>query len=170
MASPKTAARSLMQQLIPVVDCIRDLYTQLGARAYKVSVVRTRWSSGRRGVGTESVVSSIDLLPTPLVVDMAGLNEVLTAIGTNEQGQVTVKEISGRYTEDQLLGVDAAGNPPGPGDNLYYEIEFFRGSGQSEIRRFVKQSAPNYSPGDFAWSINLVNANENRNRDGSPRG
>jgi len=171
VATAGLVSNSLMGELIPIVDCIRDLQTELGNRPYRVRLVRTTWSTGVRGRGVESVVFTRDILPTPLVVDMTSLAEVVTAVGVNEQGTVQLQEISGRYTEDQLLGEDAVGNPPGPGDNIYFEITFYRRDGlPAELRRFVKQSAPYYKASGFQWNITLVQANETRNRDGTPRG
>ncbi len=162
---------SLMNSLIPAVDCLRDLNTKFGNRPYRVRMIRTRWSTGRRGSGIESVMYERDILPTPLVVDMSSLTEALTAVGINEQGTVQLQEISGRYTEDDLLGTDPHGNPPGPGDSVYYEIQFYgRDGNKNEKRRFTQQSAPFYKASGFQWNITLVSYNENRDRNGGPRG
>jgi len=171
VATPGLLKQSLMTKLIPVADSLRNLITVLGDRPYRVQLVRTRFASGTRGRGPESVVFVRDILPTPLVVDMTSLTEMVTPIGVNEQGTVQLQEISGRYTEDELIGVDAVGNVPGPADCVYYEIQFYRRDGlPAEKRRFVKQSAPYYKASGFQWNITLVNANENRERDGTPAG
>lgn len=163
--------KSLGQKLIPVVDKARDINTQLGLRPYRVKIIRTRWSGGKRSRGVEQVISELDILPTPLVVDMRGLSEVITPIGVNEQGVVQLQEISGRYSEEQLLGVGSNGDPLPSDQNVYYEIEFMRRDGApSEKRRFIRDGLPSYNAGRVQWEVTLVSANENRSRDGEPHG
>lgn len=162
---------SLAQKLIPVVDRARDIQTQLGLRPYRVQIIKTRWSGTTRGRGVEQVVSELEILPTPFVVDMRSLSEVVTAVGVNEEGMVQLQKISGRYSEEMLLGIGSDGNPVAPNENVYYEIEFFRrDGGLSEKRRFVIDSTPTYLAGQVEWQITLVSANENRDRSGSPQG
>lgn len=169
-----TAARlrnSLGQKLVPAVDKIRDINTQMGLRPYRVNIVRTRWSGGVRSRGVEQVISELEILPTPLVVDMRSLSEVVTAVGVEDEGMVQLQQISGRYTEEHLLGNGPNGAPPGADVNVYYEIEFFRrDGGPSEKRRFIREGIPMYLAGQVQWQITLVSATENRARNGSPEG
>src|SRR5581483_8497539 len=73
---------TLIDQLTPTVDCLRDLQTQLGARQYEVTLVWTRWTGGERGVGDEYVVTALPMLPTPLVSDLdSTLRRELQSIG-----------------------------------------------------------------------------------------
>lgn len=169
--TPEHLRSSLAQKLIPAVDKVRDIYTQVGARPYRVRILRTRWSGARRGVGVEQVTHELELLPTPLVVDLQSLSEVLTPVGRYEQGVVQLQYISGRYTEDQLLGVGPNGDQVAPNETVYYEIEFFRRDGTpAEKRRFVVDAAPYYSALKFQWNVSLVSATERRARDGTPEG
>lgn len=162
---------SLGQQLIGVVDGARDLLTQFGLRPYRVKIIRTRFAGGRRGVGPEEVIHELELLPTPKVVDMSALTEVDTPIGINEQGVIQLQKISGRYTEETLIGVGPDGKQVAPNETVYYEIEFFRRDGRpSEKRRFIRDSVPTYNATAFEWMVTLVNVVEKRNRDGSPQG
>lgn len=162
---------SLAQKLIPAVDKIRDIYTRMGARPYRVFIVRTRFAGPRQGVGVEQVISEIELLPTPLVVDMRSLTEVVTPVGVNEQGMVQLQYVSGRYTEEQLIGVGSTGAPLASNETMYYEIVFFRrDGGPAERRRFVHDSLPTYNALQFQWLINLTSALENRSRVGTPEG
>lgn len=81
-----------------------------------------------------------------------------------------LQKISGRYTEETLLGVGPDGGEVAPNETVFYEIEYFRRDGRpSEKRRFVRSSVPNWLAGSVEWNITLVSANENRQRDGSPR-
>jgi hypothetical protein len=162
---------SLAQKLIPAVDRIRDLYTKFGMRPYRVWLVRTRFAGHKRGQGVEQVVLEQEILPTPLVVDMRALTEVVTPVGLNEQGVVQLQYVSGRYTEELLMGVGPDGSQVASNETAYYEIEFFRRDGApSERRRFVRDSVPQYNSSQFQWMVTLVSVLENRARDRSPEG
>ena len=162
---------TLAQKLIPVADNVRNLFTRFGLRAYKVRVVRVRWSGKKRGQGVPHVERTLDILPTPLVEDLSALTEVLEPIGIDETGVVTVSEISGRFTDDQLRYLSDDGEPPGPDEEVFYEIEYPQpdGAGGDVKRRFTLRGAPNYSPGRFQWTIRLERAQEDRTRQGDPR-
>lgn len=162
---------TLAQKLIPIADNVRNLFTRFGMRPYKVRIVRVRWSGGKRGRGAPHVARSIDLLPTPLVEDLSALTEVLEPIGVDETGVVTVSEISGRFTDDQLRYLSDDGAPPGPDEEVFYEIEYPQpdGAGGDVVRRFTLRGAPDYKAGRFQWSVRLEKANEDRSRQGDPR-
>lgn len=160
--------KTLARKLVPVVDKIRDLHTRFGGRVYNVSIVRTVWSGGARGVGVESITSVTDVRPTPRVVDLGSLQEITTLIGLDESGSVSVNQISGRFTEQILLGVDAEGRQPGLDENIFYVIEFPRADGTAGTkRRFHIRAAPSYDPYGFQWSIVLEKAEENQSFSGT---
>lgn len=163
---------TLAHKLIPVADRLRDLHTKFGGRTYKVKIIRTKWSGGRRGIGEEYVTSELIILPTPLVVDLSSLQEVLTPVGLNEVGSVQINEISGRFSEEQLRGLDSNGVEIPNDEQVYYEIEFPRiRDGKSPIRRrFIISQAPNYSPYSFQWRITLSKVDEDRNALGETQG
>lgn len=170
VATPGLLNNSLARKLVPAVDRLRNLLTTLGARPYRVRIVRTRWTGGRRGVGVETVLGVTELVPTPKIIDMTTLAEVVTAVGTTEIGIVQLQEVSGRYTEDMLVGVDPSGNPAPDSDDVYYECEFFRTDGRdSDKRRFALSSVPYYAATRFQWLVTLDAAIEKRRRDGRPR-
>lgn len=161
---------TLAQKLIPVADSVRNLFTRFGLRTYKLRVVRVRWSGGERGRGTPHVRDTLDILPTPLVQDLTTLTEILNPIGLDEVGVVSVSEISGRFTDDQLRFLDDDGEQPGPDEEVFYEIEYPQPErGDSVKRRFSLRGAPHYSAGRFQWSLRLEKANEDRSRRGDPR-
>lgn len=169
VSSPQLLKHSLARKLVPVVDKLRNLKTRLGARPYRVRIVRTTWSGRKRGVGTETVTHELELLPTPLVVDLGTLQEVVSEVGVVEVGQATVSEISGRYSEDHMLGVDADGNAPGASDSLYYEIQILRPDGQQgERKRFQLASTPYYHATRMQWQVTLDASIEHRGRKGRP--
>lgn len=163
-------SNTLAQTLIPVADSIRDIYSQFGLRPYKLSILRVRWSGGERGRGTPHVASTLPITPTPLVQDLSTMTEVLHPVGLDEVGVVSVSEISGRFTDDQLRFLDEDGEPPSPDEEVFYEIEYPQPDGNSSVkRRFFLRGAPHYSSGRFQWSIRLEKANEDRSRIGDPR-
>lgn len=161
---------TLAQKLIPVADSIRNLNTRFGLRPYKVRIVRVRWSAGVRGRGVPDVVDELDLLPTPIVQDLNTLTEILTPVGLNEVGVVSVAEISGRFTDDQLRFLSKDGVEPGPDEEVFYEIEYPEPDrGTSVKRRFYLRGAPYYAAGQFQWRLRLIKADEDRDRIGDPR-
>jgi hypothetical protein len=170
VVTPGLMRHTLAQRLIKPVDKVRDIATRLGARPYVVRIVRTRWSGVRRGEGMEQLVSSEEILPNPKLIDLNTLSEIVTPVGPTEIGLVQLQQVSGRYTEDYLTGVDGHGNPPAATDDLYYEIQFFRPDGEEAGRhRFALASAPYYAASKVQWIITLDAAVEKRRRDGRPR-
>ena len=153
--------------LVPVVDAVRDIATQLGARPYEVALVHTRWSGGVRNDGTESVASREVIVPTPLVRDHNNLTNTLQSNGLDELGLVRVSEISLAYTEDCLLGRDANGLIA---DDLsfYYEVTVFLPDGAAIHRRFMPRSVPHKDSENLQWTIDLLRTTDDRTRAGDP--
>lgn len=163
--------RTLVRSLVPCVDQIRDLYTCLGARVYEVSLVRTRWSGGERGVGVEEVILDEPILPTPKIGDLSAMSYQTYSIGSEEVGTLTVSEISARYSEDTLMGRGDGGTEIPTDENFYWEVRIPTSPNISgERRRFVPTSVPNLEPLRFMWTINLARAHQDRSRSGDPRG
>ena len=171
LVTPEQIQTTLVASLTGVVDSITDLYTQFGVRQYRISLVWTRWVGGERGVGQEIVLKECPILPTPSISDLINIETQVLSIGTQEVGELTVDEISPRYNEDLLRGQDIVvrrGDPLPDDISFYYEITFPTPGG-AQRRRFVPNSAPNKAPDDFAWSIKLVRAAEDRSREGEPQ-
>ena len=163
-------SRTLASCLISVADSVRDIYTQLGLRTYSVKIIRTAWTGGRRGVGIEYIKDSLDILPTPRISSLDELTEVLQPVGLDELGSIRVSEISGRFSEDQLLGRIPDGIPIDKDEQVFYEIEFPRADGISGVkRRFAPRSAPNYEASTLQWSMRLERTREDRARNGDLR-
>jgi hypothetical protein len=162
---------TLVQRLVPTVDRVRDLATKFGIRPYEIHVVRTRWSGGQRGSGQEVVVQDVALLPTPKISDLTGLNLRIESIGSIEAGSLRVSRISMTFTEDQLSGRDADGNPPGDDEQVYYEVYLPGGDGtlaNGKRRRFALASAPWLKPGGVHWQVILERAAGDRDSAGGP--
>jgi hypothetical protein len=161
--------QTLARTLIPVADNLRDLFTQFGLRPYRVKVVRVQWSDGARDQGTPIVVAENHLLPTPKMTGLDGVSEVLNPVGLDEQGSVVISQISGRYTEENLRGMDDDGTPIADNEEFFYEVEFISESGQPTFRRrFQLRGAPAYFAGKFEWQITLERTREDRARNGDP--
>lgn len=155
-------ACSLGHKLIRVVDKANDLLTRFGLRTYSVRIIHTTWTGPRRGTGSEQVVRETMLLPVPEISSMAGVRKQPTSVGLDEVGSINVTKISGRYTEDEVFGTIIKGVPYDPvSDQVFYEVTFIR-RGEQVRRRFSVDGVPSYTPEDFAWSISLKRANEDR--------
>ncbi len=160
---------TLVDALAPTIDCVRDLYTELGLRSYQVSLVWTRWTGGERGRGNEYIVEVLPLLPTPKLSELTGLEQELKEIGLNEQGNLTVSELSLRFTEDLLMGRGGPlppGQPIPPDVNFFWEVYLPEKRGSGIRRRFFPASAPSRNGGEFEWSITLKEQEGQRLRNG----
>ncbi len=162
--------RTLASKLQGPVDKIRDLNTKFGLRNYSVTVFRTRWTGAVRGQGKESIVFQQDILPTPLVADLGSLTELITQHGLDESGTIQISEVSGKYTEDFLMGIDPDGFEPLDTDNVFYEVEFPRKDGRPGTRRrFELRGAPTFRPQEFQWFLTMEKIDADRARLGELR-
>ena len=165
---------TLVSELTPVADLVRDIGVSLGARQYQVTLVWTRWSGGSRGVGNEFVIQELRVLPTPSVRGLTPLHVELQDVGADEVGVVTVSEISPRFCEDTLAGRDVVvqrGDPIPDDVNFYWEVYYPQTTddigGTGDIRRrFVLAKPPSKSPTSFEWVVEINKASDNRERSG----
>lgn len=163
-------ANTFASSLVDVADSLRDLYVQFGLRSYQVSIVRTAWTGGRRGIGIEYVKHELELLPTPKVNSFSSLTEILQPVGLDEVGSVGLSQISGRFTEDELLGKDKNGLPLGKDEQVFYEIHYPRSDGNPGVRRrFVVKGTPYYSASRLEWTVELERSHEDRSKDSALR-
>lgn len=92
--------RVLTDRLIDVVDNVRrKIHGKLGTRQYRVQVVTRRWSGGVIGEGTP-VVTILEIDPRPLVTRSEG--DRLSPGGRENQGDVTITQVSLRYSVEEL--------------------------------------------------------------------
>ena len=168
--TPDVLAKSLAHKFIPLADNLRDMNTSMGLRPYIVCIVKTRWTDGERGEGSEYVESITNILPTPLVSDLSSIAEILHPIGLDEAGSIQVSEISGRYTEEQLRGLKDDGSEQDPDVHVYWEVEYVRADGvPGEHRRFTLSGAPYFDAGNIEWKVRLDRTHGERTRAGEPR-
>ena len=168
--SPAQYQQTLVAEFVPLADELRDMLTSFGMRPYTVHLVRIHWSGRERYEGTATVIADDPILPTPKLTSLDALAEVLHVIGLDEHGSVQVSQISGSYTEDDLRGQGAGGEPVAATDEFFYEIMFPRPDGlPGERRRFSLSGTPIYDAGRLQWTVRLEKADQDRTRDGSPR-
>ncbi len=149
---------SILDDLIPsVVDPLRsDLYPLTGIRAYTVAIIRRRWSGSRRGQGTPTVLTTVTLDPQPKVTFESmqqSLRFDMQATGRQEEGEVTLTEVS-----LQLQEADLTGDPIAITDEFYYKITDAHGQG-SKARYYVIKAPPQIDRDkDIGWRIQLRRA------------
>jgi len=164
-----TLRKSILHKLVPVIDSARNIATRVGARPYSVTLVRTRWTGGRRGQGVEEVQTETPLEPTPKVDGIAGLAEELRPVGVEEIGAgIIVTQISARYTREALLGQQGDGTGLDLDESFWWEVAYHHPSLDKPMRRrFVPATTPEYDPGSLQWRVGLVKQTNQRGRDGS---
>jgi hypothetical protein len=141
----------IVTKLSKIADGIRGkIHSSFGTRPYKVFLVATRWTEGDRGEGYETLLWEREVKPTPLVTGMDGLEAALTATGREEDGDVTLSEISLSLSEAEVSWLTDEEALP-KGESRFYEIR--RANGKR--RRYTIASAPEYDTGTFGWKIRL---------------
>ena len=148
---------SLVESLGSVVDDIRQIATDIGARPYRVFSVRVGWSGGERGRGLPTIICEEEFLPTPFVKDWFVRRE-LENVGSVERGIVELREVSPRYTEAQIMSL--CPYPCGPdadGNETFIEMRIDSRDGtQVKHRRFVVANAPFLDAERFEWRVKLI--------------
>jgi len=151
VAGSATLGTNLVDRLVPMVDRLRSsLYPAMGVRQYAVYLVRRRWSGARRGEGTITVLSRVELTPAPRV-DFGGLRTQLEPHGFLEDGSVRLTEVSLTYTEAELTGRPLAAN-----EEFFYKLVDAHGQA-SKTRYFTPTDAPLEvdREKDIGWKVSL---------------
>jgi hypothetical protein len=168
----READRSLAADLGDVVDEARQTLTDLGMRPYRVFSVVERWSSGVVGRGTAKVISEVELVPPPFV-DFNPLKRKYGGAGSVERGEILLRKVSPRYTEDELFALMRPVTTAG--EAAYIEIRAdgrFEGAGGEgpKRRRFVVKGVPWLDQAKFEWVVRLFQQDNPRTRRGRPAG
>lgn len=170
---PVSEGPTMANQLTPIVDTIRQLYTQFGLRSYRVYLVHTAWSGRRIGEGEAQEIARTEILPTPLVRDLSSTTFQLRAFGLTEEGGTSIEQISLRYTEDDLCGrtpdlQDPAFPAVGSSSvEFFYEVVENRNSFPTPVRRrYVPNAVPQLTRDIFQWKVMLTKQDYNRDRQG----
>lgn len=157
--------QSLVESLGGLVDELRQLHTDFGLRPYRVFSVVIGYSGGEVGRGTASVVSEAELLPTPKLVDMKSVRGISRPAGFDEEGNITLRQISPRYTEDDISEIFFQ-QPLPKGSLGFLEVRVDERDGSTKRRRFTVKGTPFRDAGKFEWSVRLTSQSHDRNRDG----
>ena len=91
---------NLVEGLGEMVDDIRQIASDLGARPYTYHSVTVEWSGGVIGRGEAKVVKDTAIVPTPETRPVGYLDRDLDPGGVAERGDVTLTGISPRFTEE----------------------------------------------------------------------
>ena len=159
---------SLVESLGPTVDGLRQIFTDVGMRPYRVFSVVVRFSGGEPGRGREEVASETELLPTPKL-DVRPVTTVILSGGRVERGGARLSEVSPRYTEDDIRALFRV-KPLPAGHVGYIESRIDGRDGVTQRRRFAVKGAPFRDAENFQWIVQLGSEDGERSRDGTPRG
>jgi hypothetical protein len=163
------AAQSLVVQLGPCVDCIRQIATDLGARPYRVFIVQTQWTGEEEGDGLERVIGEREILPTPKVTTVGALGTEIRSAGQLEVGDLVVREISTSWKDYELRGVQADGSDLPEGVKQFFEIrmDLREPEAQTVRRRFTVSGVPELQATRVQWVVPLKRAMNERKYDGT---
>ena len=93
---------SIRDDLLPVVDQLRQLPDDFGLRRYTVTIRRRVWSGGAPGLGTPANTDLV-LTPKPKVRQLSS-REVADSGGTYEMGDYELSRITPRYSSPTTGG------------------------------------------------------------------
>lgn len=161
----RAPGRSLVESLGGVVDDLRQLATDFGLRPYRVFSVVVKWTGGSSGRGDAVVASERELLPTPKLVDTTGLRGEASPAGAFNRGSIRLREVSPRYTEDDVRALFHTQPLPADTDG-FIEVRIDSRDGITERRRFVVRSVPFRDAQRFEWVVPLESQQGDRSRSG----
>lgn len=167
LARSGCAGGGLVDDLARTVDQMRQLAVDSGLRPYRVFSVVLRWTGGETGRGEAVVESETELVPRPLVVDMGNVRREARRAGREEAGSVMLKEISPRYTEDEVNGLFHVARQLPRDRDAFIEIRMDGRDGPStDRRRFAVRGAPHRDAERHQWVARLVKVLGDRRRGG----
>lgn len=101
-------ASTLRDDLLPVVDEMRQIPDDLGLRRYSVFFRVRTWSGGKPGLGDPKDVDTY-IVPKPKVRQLS-TKEVAESAGTYEAGDYMIDKITPRFV-DEVTGVPGGYTP-----------------------------------------------------------
>lgn len=167
---PDDYNETLLGELSECVDCWRQIASDLGARPYRIYLVKTRWTGKRRGEGVENPVDVHEITPTPKAEPVSSIQQQLQDIGLDEVGSLQITEISPRYTEDRIMGRTEQGKDIAANESFYWEVVLTRNrpGERAKRRRFMVTGVPSYEATKLQWTVRLVRAGSDRDAEGNP--
>ena len=158
---------NLVEGLGDVVDDIRQIASDLGARPYTYHSIKVQWSGGEIGRGAPKVVSETEIKPTPQTRPVGFMSRDLDAGGAAERGDMTLTGISPRYTEDEID--ELFGTSVEDGYEVFIEQRIDDRDGVTRRRRFMLAGAPERRATMADWKVTIRKADSDRERDGAVR-
>lgn len=157
MGGNATLGDNLIDSLIPDMDDLKaQLFADFGIRQYRVFVCRRQWSGTRRGETATGAPNpwtqtEIELIPPPEVID--NRKRKAEAFGTVEIGDITLKDVSLSYSQNQLTGADADSRT-----DIFYKV--IDGQGQGARPQYYTLANPPVADRmkTIAWVIELNRA------------
>ena len=156
---------TFVEQMGEIVDDLRQLATDFGARPYRVFCVVVAWSGGAVGRGTQVQIDETELLPTPRI-DLTSLRYVVTSGGRTDNGRTSLYEVSPRYTEDDIEALFHRALEAN--EQSFIEVRMDGRDGREPIRHRLTLSGVPFRDADgFQWVVPLIIQQEERNRNGT---
>lgn len=158
--SPFEAKRSLANRLVGPADRLRQFATRLGVRPYRCFLVWTKFTGDERGEGDELLIARIELLPTPKLSELTGIQLLVYGGGNLPTGSLRIEKVSETFTEGQLMGRQIPGREPGveipqPVDFFYEIVEDGRDLQVPIPTRYRLFGVPYRAAGKVSWTLLL---------------
>ena len=154
---------TLVGDLVEVADELRGLYAQFGAADWRVFVVKVGWGGAQRGEGVQTVLSEVELLPTPIVTE--NRRKKVVGGGAVDDGDLNVRGVSLTYTEDLLTGKGAGGVPIARNVDYFYELRTFDDDLDRRVRCTLA-APPTRDQINVQWRLSLNVQRPTRGRGG----
>lgn len=155
--------RTLVEDLGELADDLRQMYTDFGLRPYRVWSVTYRWTGGGIGLGEMVLASETEMLPTPKFTTT--VKRKPQDAGYVERGDAKLREISPRYTEDQVRSLFHR-EPLPKGFQGFIEVRIDERDGNAQRRRFTVSDVPYRDAEKFEWVATLTKQDADRDRAG----
>lgn len=156
---------SLVEGMAETVDDLRQIAVDMGLRYYEVFAVVVRWSGGARHRGTAAVVAETPFLPVPEVTGIANVSRELRAGGAVKRGEIWLRKLSPRYTQDDILLLFP--RELRDDEEHFIEVRGDARDGNTVRDRYTIVGRPERKA--FSWEVKLAKQDEDRTREGRPR-
>jgi hypothetical protein len=154
MPGNATLGDNLIDDWVADVDELRgDLNADFGTRPFQVFTVLRSWTGLIEGEGDYADVVT-EITPAPLVQFCNGYHWVMTPLGTHEDGEFRLVEVSLSYTFDEL-------SPTGLRENQQFFLVLHEAHGQGSPDRYVRNAKPPFEDREktIGWIMTVMDMN-----------